>query len=128
MTLASKIPSSIPSCDIFFVSSVHKHSSKTLLAHLCAFLQTLILAFYFWCWSEVCILLCTSVILCQSLLRTVDRQSITPALWKLLLILQTCPLGLIFTAFMICLSSTTVVFSADQVVVGCCCRWWFPNS
>ncbi len=37
-------------------------------------------------------------------------------------------LGFIFTAFMICLSSTTVVFSADQVVVGCCCRWWFPNS
>ncbi len=36
-----------------------KHSSKTLLAHLCAFLQTLILPFYFWCWSEVCILLCS---------------------------------------------------------------------
>ncbi len=27
-------------------------------------------------------------------------------------------LGFIFTAFMICLSSTTVVFSGDQVVVG----------
>ncbi len=40
-----------------FVSSVHKHSSKTLLAHLCAFLQTLILPFYFWCWSKVCIFL-----------------------------------------------------------------------
>ncbi len=26
------------------------------------------------------------------------------------------------------LSSTTVVFSADQVVVGGWCRWWFPNS
>ncbi len=26
---------------------------------LCAFLQTLILPFYFWCWSEVCILLCS---------------------------------------------------------------------
>ncbi len=37
---------------------------------------------------------------------------------KLLGILQTCLLGLIFTAFMIGLSSTTVVFSADQVVVG----------
>ncbi len=34
------------------------NSSKALLAHLCAFLQTLILAFYFWCWSEVCISLC----------------------------------------------------------------------
>ncbi len=44
---------------IIFVSSVHKHSSKTLLAHLCAFLPTLILPFYFWCWSEVCILLCS---------------------------------------------------------------------
>ncbi len=42
-----------------FVSLVHKHSSKTILAHLCAFLQTLILPFYFWCWSEVCILLCS---------------------------------------------------------------------
>ncbi len=100
-----------------FGSSVHKHRSKTLLT-LCAFLQTLILSFYLWCWSEVCILLCTSVILCQSLLRTVDCQSITPAFWKLLLILQTCLLGFIFTAFRICLSSTTVVFSADQVVVG----------
>ncbi len=62
---------------------------------------------------------------CISLLRTVDRQSITPAFWKCLVNLQTCLLGLIFTAFMICLSSTTAVFSADQVVV---CRWWFPNS
>ncbi len=31
--------------------------SKSLLTHLRAFLQTLILSFYFWCWSEVCILL-----------------------------------------------------------------------
>ncbi len=30
-----------------------------LLAHLCAFSQTLILPFCFWCWSEVCILLCS---------------------------------------------------------------------
>ncbi len=29
---------------------------------------------------------------------------------------------------MICLSSTTVVLSADLVVVGCWCRLWFPNS
>ncbi len=43
---------------LIFVSSVHKHSFKTLLAHLCAFLQTPTLPFYFWCWSEVCILLC----------------------------------------------------------------------
>ncbi len=40
-----------------FVSSVHKHRSKTLLTHFRAFLQTLILSFYIWCWSEVCILL-----------------------------------------------------------------------
>ncbi len=66
-----------------------------------------------------------SVILCQSLLRTEDRQSITSAFWTLLVILQTRLLGFIFTSFMICLSSSTVVFSADQVVVGC---WWFPNS
>ncbi len=59
-----------------------------------------------------------SVILCQSLLRRVYCQSITPAFWKLLVILQTCLLGFIFTAFMICLSSTNVVFSVDQVVAG----------
>ncbi len=44
---------------LVFVSSVNKHSSKTLLAHLCDFWQPLILPFYFWCWSEVCILLCS---------------------------------------------------------------------
>ncbi len=66
-----------------------------------------------------------SVILCQSLLRTVDCQNIIPAFWKLLVILQTRLLGFIFTAFRICLSSTTVVFSVDRVVVVC---WWFPNS
>ncbi len=55
-------------------------------------------------------------------------QSITPAFWKLLVILRARILGFIFTAFMICLSSTTVVFSADQVVVGCWRHWWFPNS
>ncbi len=56
--------------------------------------------------------------MCNSLLRTVDCQSITAAFWKLLLILQTRLLGFIFIAFVICLSSTTVVFSADQVVAG----------
>ncbi len=69
-----------------------------------------------------------SVILCQNLLRTVDCQSIASAFWKLLVILQTCLLGFIFTAFKMCLSSTTAVFSADLVVLGCWCRWWFPNS
>ncbi len=34
------------------------------------------------------------------------------------MILQTRLLGLIFLAFMICLTSTSAVFSADQVVVG----------
>ncbi len=37
-----------------------------------------------------------SVILCLSLLRTLDCQSITPAFWKLLGILQTRLLGFIF--------------------------------
>ncbi len=87
--------------------------------------ETLILPFYFWCWSEVCILPCSIYNSVSKSLRTVDCPSITPAFWKLLVILQTCLLGFIFTAFMICLSSTTVVFSADQVVVGC---WWFSNS
>ncbi len=41
-----------------------------------------------------------------------------PSFLEVLVILQTRLLGFIFTAFMICLSSTTVVFSADQVVVG----------
>ncbi len=111
-----------------FVSSVHKHSSKTLLVHLCAFLQTLILLFYFWCWSEVCILLCS---ICNSVSKSPEDSRFSehhPAFWKLLVILQTRLLGSLFTAFMICLSSTTVVFSADQVVVGCWCRWWFSNS
>ncbi len=54
---------------VIIVSSVHKHSSKTLLAHLCTFLQTLILPFYFWCWSEVCILLCS---ICISLSKSPD--------------------------------------------------------
>ncbi len=56
-----------------------------------------------------------SVILCQSLPRTVDCQNITPAFWKLYRLRL---LGFIFTAFMICLSSTTVVFSADFSVAG----------
>ncbi len=103
----------------------HKHHFKTLLAYLCTFLQTLILPFYCWCWSEFASCCVASVILCQSLLRTVDCQSITPAFWKLLVILQTHLSGFIFTAFMICLSSTTAVFSAGQVVVVC---WGFPNS
>ncbi len=81
-------------------------------------INTLILPFYVWCWSEVCISLCTSVILCRRLLRTVDCQSITAAFWKLLVILHTRLLGFIFTAFLIRQSSTTVVFSADQVVAG----------
>ncbi len=90
------------------------------------FLQTLILPFSIFGagqrFASCCVL---SVILCQSLLRTVDCQSITPAFWKLLVILQTRLLGFIFIAFFICLSWTTVVFSANQVVDG---RWWFPNS
>ncbi len=104
------------------------NSFKTLLAHLCAFLQTLILPFYFWYCQRFASCCEASVTLCQSLLRTVDCQSITPAFWKLLVILKTRLLGFICTAFMICLSSTTDVFSADQEVVCCWCRWWFPNS
>ncbi len=103
--------------------------SKLFWLTFLLFLLTLILPFYVWCWSEVCILpcsVCNSV--SESLYRTEDCQSITPAFWKLLLILQTRLLGFIFTAFMICLSSTTVVFSVDQVFVGCWCLWWFPNS
>ncbi len=57
-----------------FVSSVHKHSSKTLLAHLCAFLQTLILPFYFWCWSEVCILLCS---ICNSVSKSPEDSRLS---------------------------------------------------
>ncbi len=64
-----------------------------------------------------------AVILCQSHLRTVDCQSIS--FLEVVGDFTDMSLGIIFTAFMICLSSTTVVFSADQVVVGC---WWFPNS
>ncbi len=42
-----------------FVSSVHKHSSKTLLAHLCAFLLILILPFLFWCLSFASCCVCS---------------------------------------------------------------------
>ncbi len=51
-----------------------QHSSKTLLAHLCAFLQTLILPFYFWCWSEVCILLCS---ICNSVLKSPEDSRLS---------------------------------------------------
>ncbi len=105
------------------------NSSKTLLAHFCAFFTKSNLAFLIFVAAQrftSCRV--ASVILCQSLLMRVDCQSIAPAFWKLLVILQTCLLGFLFTAFMICLSSTAVVFSGDQVVVGCWCRWWFPNS
>ncbi len=63
-----------PSLKFIFVSSVHKHSSKTLLAHLCAFLQTLILPFYFWCWSEVCILLCS---ICNSVSKSPEDSRLS---------------------------------------------------
>ncbi len=54
--------------------SVHKHSSKTLLAHLCAFLQTPILPFYFWCWSEVFILLCS---ICNSVSKSPENSRLS---------------------------------------------------
>ncbi len=54
-----------------FDSSVYKHSSKALLAHLCVFLQTLILYFYFWCWSEVWILLCS---ICNPVSKSEDSR------------------------------------------------------
>ncbi len=106
---------------------LHKHSSKTLLTHPCALLQTLILPFYLWCWSEVCILLWS---FCNSVSKSPEDSRLSehhPAFWKLVILL-TRLLGLIFTAFMICLSSTTVVSSANQVVVGCWYHRWFPNS
>ncbi len=54
-------------CSIF-VSSVHKHSFKNSSGSSLCFLKNSNLAFQF----LVCILLVASVILCQSLLRTVD--------------------------------------------------------
>ncbi len=99
-----------------FVSSVHNHSSKTLLSHLCFFCKLESCLSIFGAGQRFASCCVASVILCQSLPRTVDCQSITPAFWKLLVILQTRLLGFILTAFFICLSSTTVVFSADQVV------------
>ncbi len=86
-----------------FFSSAHKYSN---LVFLCL---VLVRGLH---------LLCTSVILCRRLLRTLDRQSITAAFWKLLVILHTRHLGFILIAFLIRQSSTTVVFSADQVVAG----------
>ncbi len=81
------------------------------------FLPTLILPFYLWCWSEVCSLLCS---ICNSVSKSPEDSRLSehhPAFWKLLVILQTRILVFIFIAFLICLSSTIVVFSADQVIV-----------
>ncbi len=47
------------------------NSSKTLLAHFCAFLLTLILPFYFWCWSEVYILPCN---ICDSVSKSSEES------------------------------------------------------
>ncbi len=55
-------------------SLFHKHHSKTLLAHLCTFLQTLILPFYCWCWSEVCILLCS---ICNSVSKSPEDSRLS---------------------------------------------------
>ncbi len=87
-----------------------------------------ILPFYFWCWSEVCILLCS---ICNSVSKSPEDSRLSEHQSFLEVVgdfTDTFFLGFIFTAFMICLSSTTVVFSADQVVVGWWCRWLFPNS
>lgn len=59
------------------------------------FLQFLIWPF-FWCRSEVCILLCEQQI-----------EAITPAFWRLLVILMTLILGFFFTC--------------DLSVISCCC-------
>ncbi len=86
------------------------NSSKTLLAHLCC-------RSIFGAGQRFASCCVASVILCQSLLRTVDCQNIAPAFWKLLLLLQTRLFGFIFIAFLICLSSTTVVFSAIYIYI-----------
>ncbi len=50
------------------------NSSNTLLAHHYALLQTLILPFYFWCWSEVCILLCS---ICNSVSKSPEDSRLS---------------------------------------------------
>ncbi len=93
------------------VSSLSHRSSKTLLAHLCAFLQTLILPFYCWCWSEVCILLCS---ICNYVWKSPEDSKLSEHHRSFLEVVGDFTVGFIFTAFMICLSQTTVVFLSQS--------------
>ncbi len=115
--------------DSYLSHSVHKHSSKSLLAHLCCCFANSNLGFvYFLVLVRGVHLLCTSVLLCQESPEDSEIVRASTQLCGVVADFTDMSLRVLFTAFMICLSSTTVVFSADQVVVGCCCRWWFPNS
>ncbi len=100
-------------------SSLTHRSINTILVHLCAFLLTLILPIYFWRWSEICILRCS---ICYSVSKYPEDSWLSEHHPTFLEVVgdftDTSLLRFIFTAFMICLSSTAVVFSADQVVLG----------
>ncbi len=98
---------------------------KTLLAHLCAFLQTLILPFYFCCWSKVCIFLCS---ICNSVSKSPEDSGLSEHHPSFLEALQTRLLGFIFTSFRVHFHS----FYDLSVINYCCflsrflCCWWFP--
>ncbi len=83
-------------------------------------LTFVILPFYFWCWSEVCILLCR---ICNFVSKSPEDSRLSEHHPSFLDVVG--EFTDTFTAFMICLSSTTVVFSADQGVVGCHALYFF---
>ncbi len=114
---------------LVFVSSVNKHSSKTLLAHLCAFLQTLILPFYFWCWSEVCILLCS---ICNSVSKSPEDSRLSEHHSSFLEVVgdftDTCFRVYFHSFYDLSVINYCCFLSRSGSVVGCWCCWWFPNS
>ncbi len=81
------------------------------------FFQTLILPFYFWCWSEVCILLCN---ICNSVSKSSEDSRLSEHNPSFLEVVG----DFTDTSFRVQVHSFYYL-SVNQVVDGC---WWFPNS
>ncbi len=108
-----------------FGSSIHKHRSKTLLT-LCAFLQTLILSFCLWCWSEVCISLCS---VCNSVSESPEDSRLSehhPGFLEVVGDFTDTSLRVHFYSFY---DLSVINYCCFLSRSGSCwCRWWFPNS
>ncbi len=90
------------------------------------FLQTLILPLYYWCWSEVCILLCS---ICNSVSKSPEDSRFSEHHPRFLEVVG----DFTDTSFRVYFHS----FFYLSVINYCCflsrsashwCRWWFPNS